>query len=66
MYDILQENVSTVENIESQRPPQSTFEAVYLLCPTSQNVERIIRELAPEQGKAPQYSAGHLFFVDGE
>ncbi|UZJ52783.1 hypothetical protein CBS101457_002103 [Exobasidium rhododendri] len=64
MYDILQENVSTVENIESQRPAQSTFEAAYLLCPTSQNVERIIRELAPEQGRPPQYAAGHLFFVD--
>jgi syntaxin-binding protein 1 len=66
MYDILQQNVSTVESIESHRPAQSTFEAAYLLCPTSQNVERIIRELAPEQGKQPQYAAGHLFFVDCE
>ena len=66
MYDILQQNVSIVENIESQRAPQSTFEAAYLLCPTSQNVERIIRDLAPEQGRAPQYAAGHIFFVDGE
>lgn len=66
MYDILQQNVSIVENIEMQRSPQSTFEALYLLCPTSQNIERIIRDLAPEQGRPPQYAAGHLFFVDGE
>lgn len=64
LNDILQQNVSTVENIESPRDPQTSFEAAYLLCPTSQNVERIIRDLAPEQGKAPQYAAGHIFFVD--
>lgn len=66
MYDVLQQNVSTVENIEMARSPQSTFEAAYLLCPTSQNVERIISDLAPEQGKPPQYAAGHIFFVDRE
>lgn len=66
MYDILQQNVSTVENVDVQRPPQSNFEAAYLLCPTSQNVERIIKDLAPESGQPPQYAAGHIFFVDGE
>lgn len=64
MYDILQQNVSIVENIEMQRQPQSTFEAAYLLCPTSQNVERIINDLASDQGRPPQYAAGHIFFVD--
>ncbi|CBQ68587.1 related to syntaxin binding protein 1 [Sporisorium reilianum SRZ2] len=66
MYDILQENVAQVDNIELSRAPQSTLEACYLLTPTSQNVDRIIRDLAPsEAGKQPTYAAGHIFFVDG-
>lgn len=65
MYDILQENVAQVDNIELSRAPQSTLEACYLLTPTSQNVDRIIRDLAPsEPGKQPTYAAGHIFFVD--
>lgn len=67
MFDILQENVTSVENIEHNRAPQPGFEAAYLLCPTSFNVDRIIRDLAPaEPGKQQQYAAGHIFFVDGE
>ncbi|TKY89618.1 hypothetical protein EX895_001403 [Sporisorium graminicola] len=65
MYDILQENVAQVDNIELSRAPQSTLEACYLLTPTSQNVDRIIRDLAPsEPGRQPTYAAGHVFFVD--
>lgn len=65
MYDILQENVAQVDNIELSRAPQSTLEACYLLTPTSQNVDRVIRDLAPsEPGKQPTYAAGHIFFVD--
>ena len=38
------------------------MEAVYLLMPTSQNVDRIIRDFS--NGKQ-QYGAAHLFFIDG-
>lgn len=65
MYDILQENVAQVDNIELSRAPQSTLEACYLLTPTSQNVDRIIQDLAPsDPTKQPTYAAGHIFFVD--
>ncbi|PWN29630.1 Sec1-like protein [Jaminaea rosea] len=65
LNDILQQNVSTVENIEHNRSPQSSFEACYLLTPTSANVDRLIRDLSPPPpGKQPQYAAGHIFFVD--
>ncbi len=64
MYDILQENVAQVDNIELSRASQPTLEACYLLTPTSHNVDRIIRDLAPEAGKQPTYAAGHIFFVD--
>lgn len=65
LNEILQQNVSTVENIEHTRTPQPTFEACYLLTPTSANVDQLIRDLAPQQqGRSPQYAAGHVFFVD--
>ena len=38
------------------------MEAMYLLMPTSLNVERIIRDFTPPK---QQYAAAHLFFVDG-
>ncbi|PWY97033.1 Sec1-like protein [Testicularia cyperi] len=64
MYDILQENVAQVDNIELSRAAQPSIEACYLLTPTSQNVDRVIRDLAPEAGRQPTYAAGHIFFVD--
>lgn len=35
---------------------------MYLLMPTNQNVDRIIRDFS---GNTKQYAAGHLFFVEG-
>ncbi|KAJ3488640.1 hypothetical protein NLI96_g2690 [Meripilus lineatus] len=61
-YDILEENVTLIESITSYRDPQPQFEAVYILMPTSQNVDRIIRDFS---GGRQQYAAAHLFFVDG-
>lgn len=65
MFDILDLNVTQVENIEKRRDPQPTTESMYLLCATTQNVERLIRELAPPVGQQPQCMAAHVFFVDG-
>jgi syntaxin-binding protein 1 len=50
-----------IESISSSRDPQPDFEAVYLLMPTSQNVERIIDDFSGRR----QYAAAHLFFLDG-
>ncbi|TBU34148.1 Sec1-like protein [Dichomitus squalens] len=60
-FDILEENVTLIESITSNREPQQ-FEAIYLVMSTSQNVDRIIRDFSNGQ---QQYSAAHLFFVDG-
>lgn len=54
---------SVIESITSRRDPQPEYEAMYLLMPTNQNVDRIIRDFA---GNTKQYAAGHLFFVEGE
>ncbi|KAF7299290.1 hypothetical protein MIND_00877900 [Mycena indigotica] len=59
-FDILEENVTLIESITSNRDPQPEFEALYLLMPTSQNIERIIKDSSNRQ-----YAGGHLFFIDG-
>ncbi|KAG2757041.1 Sec1-like protein [Suillus brevipes Sb2] len=60
-FDILEENVTLIESISSHREPQQ-FEAVYLLMPTTQNVNRIIKDFSDGR---QQYLGAHLFFVDG-
>ncbi|TFK26209.1 ras opposite [Coprinopsis marcescibilis] len=60
-YDILQENVTLIESISGNREPQPEFEAMYLLMPTRQNVERVIKDF---EGRR-QYSGAHLFFIEG-
>ncbi|CAL1714155.1 unnamed protein product [Somion occarium] len=60
-FDILEENVTVIESITSHRDPQPQLEAVYILMPTTQNVERIIRDYS--NGRQ-QYAGAHLFFID--
>lgn len=51
-----------IESITSYREPQPEFEAMYLLMPTNQNVDRVIRDFSGKK----QYAAAHLFFIEGE
>jgi syntaxin-binding protein 1 len=50
-----------IESITSIREPQPEFEAMYILMPTTQNVERIIKDFSNHK----QYAAAHLFFTEG-
>ncbi|KAJ7920739.1 Sec1-like snare protein [Mycena leptocephala] len=60
-FDILEENVTLIETINTYRDPQPEFEALYMLMATSQNIERIIKDFTGTR----QYAAAHLFFIDG-
>ncbi|KAL4061887.1 Sec1-like protein [Scleroderma citrinum] len=60
-FDILEENVTLIESISSHREQQQ-FEAVYMLMPTTQNIDRIIRDFSDGR---QQYLKAHLFFLDG-
>ena len=53
---------AVIESITSKRDPQPEFEAIYLLMPTTQNVERIIKDFTNHK----QYAAAHLFFTEGK
>ena len=50
-----------IEYITSKRDPQPEYEALYLLMPTTQNVDRIIKDFTNHK----QYAAAHLFFTEG-
>ena len=51
-----------VEPLHSPRPPQK-LDAIYILTPTTQNVDRIIADFA---GERRTYMSAHLYFIDGE
>ncbi|VDB99862.1 unnamed protein product [Peniophora sp. CBMAI 1063] len=61
-FDILEENVTLIESITNNREPQPGFDAIYMVMPTNQNVDRIIRDFA--NGRQ-QYAGAWLFFIDG-
>jgi syntaxin-binding protein 1 len=59
---LLKVRPKVIESITSNREPQPGFDAVYMLMPTSANIDRIVRDFS---GGRQQYAAAHLFFVDG-
>lgn len=54
---------AAIDDLMSPRAPQPTLDAVYLLTPTTQSVERVIADFA--DGRRT-YRSVHLYFVDGE
>ena len=50
-----------IEPLQSPRQPQS-LDAIYLLTPTSQNVNRIIADFDGRR----TYRSAHLYFIDGK
>ncbi|WVQ75749.1 hypothetical protein IAR50_005380 [Cryptococcus sp. DSM 104548] len=60
-FDILQQNVTSVEPLHSPRQ-QMSVDAIYLLTPTLQNVDRIIADFS--FGRTT-YKSAHVYFIDG-
>ncbi|KAF7726559.1 DEAH (Asp-Glu-Ala-His) box polypeptide 34 [Apophysomyces ossiformis] len=63
MYDILEENVTLVENIEKSRQPYPTLEAIYFLTPCRDSILRLIDDFTAH--KTPMYKAAHVHFTSG-
>lgn len=59
MYDIMENNVSIVEDIEKKRAPFKDMGAIYLLSPTEESVDRLIADF-----EKPLYgSAVFVYFL---
>ncbi|KAI7870603.1 Sec1-like protein [Spinellus fusiger] len=63
MYDILEENVTLVENIEKQRQAYPSVEAVYILTPCIESCSRLVDDFSRPEG--PMYAAAHVHFING-
>ncbi|KAH8549756.1 Sec1-like protein [Umbelopsis sp. PMI_123] len=63
MYDILEENVTLVENIEKQRQPYPNLEAIYILTPCIESASRLVDDFSRKGG--PMYAAAHVHFTSG-
>jgi len=59
MFDILEEKVTLVENLENPRQAYQTLEAVYIITPTYESINKVIEDYK----KGPLYAGVHLFFV---
>ncbi|KAG1460623.1 hypothetical protein G6F55_004054 [Rhizopus delemar] len=62
MYDILEENVTLVENIEKPRQPYPSYEAVYILTPCIESCSRLVDDFSRKDG--PMYAAAHVHFIN--
>ncbi|ORY04742.1 Sec1-like protein [Basidiobolus meristosporus CBS 931.73] len=62
MYDILEENVTLIENITNSRQPFPDMEAIYILSPTTSSVSQLINDFSKP---SPTYAAAHVFFISG-
>ncbi|KAK4701832.1 hypothetical protein P7C70_g4396, partial [Phenoliferia sp. Uapishka_3] len=52
-YDVLDTGIQQIDIITNQRGPQSHLPCIYLLMPTSQNVELVLRDYAPAPAQPP-------------
>ncbi|KAJ9097825.1 hypothetical protein QFC19_006693 [Naganishia cerealis] len=62
VFDVLHMNITAIDPLMSPREPQPTLDAVYLLTPTSQNVQRVLADFAAGRRT---YKHVHLYFIDG-
>ncbi|KAK9767638.1 syntaxin binding protein 1 [Basidiobolus ranarum] len=62
MYDILEENVTLIENVTNSRQPFPDMEAIYILSPTTSSVSHLVNDFSKS---TPMYAAAHVFFISG-
>lgn len=62
MSEIIDHGITLVEDIGKSRTPLIEFEAIYLVRPTSTNVDLIRKDFSPDA--RPKYRAIHIFFLD--
>jgi len=61
MYDVMEENITVVENIMIPRQPMANMEALYFLSPRSESIDALVNDFKKKD--KPMYAAVHLFFT---
>ncbi|KAI7816153.1 Sec1-like protein [Gamsiella multidivaricata] len=62
MFDIMDRNVTLVEMLESNRQAYTSLEAVYLLTPCVESVQRLMDDY-PSDSPTGKYKAAHVLFT---
>ncbi|KAG0279736.1 vacuolar sorting protein VPS33/slp1 [Linnemannia gamsii] len=62
MFDIMDRNVTLVEMLESKRQAYTSLEAVYLLTPCMESVQRLMDDY-PNDSPTGKYKAAHILFT---
>jgi len=62
MYDIMEQRVTTVEQLAMSRAPFPDMDVLYFCAPTEESVKSIAADFP--NGKAGRYGSVHLFFTD--
>lgn len=60
MHDIMNEGITIVEGLHKSREPLQALEAIYLIAPTNETVDKLIDDFS---GRV-QYKCAHIFFTE--
>ncbi|GMT01255.1 hypothetical protein PENTCL1PPCAC_23429, partial [Pristionchus entomophagus] len=60
MHDILEEGITIVEDLAKSREPLPSLEAIYLLTPTKESIQRMVDDFTIRR----QYKCAHIFFTE--
>uniref|UniRef100_A0A1I7ZWD4 Syntaxin binding protein 1a n=1 Tax=Steinernema glaseri TaxID=37863 RepID=A0A1I7ZWD4_9BILA len=61
MHDIMDEGITIVEDISKRREPLHTLEAIYLIAPTKDSIEKLMLDFSSTRN---QYKCAHIFFTE--
>ncbi|TKR81147.1 hypothetical protein L596_015072 [Steinernema carpocapsae] len=61
MHDIMDEGITIVEDISKRREPLHTLEAIYLIAPTKDSVDKLMQDFSSSRN---QYKCAHIFFTE--
>ncbi|KAJ1547774.1 vacuolar sorting protein VPS33/slp1 [Nowakowskiella sp. JEL0078] len=59
MHEVLEENVTLVEDITKKRSPYHSIEAIYFITPTPENINILIDDFT--RSPKPSYAAAHIY-----
>lgn len=60
MHDLMQEGITIVEDLLKNREPLPNLEAIYLIAPTQDSIDRLIADFTIRN----QYKCAHVFFTE--